>query len=98
MSAAVDPGLFVVGELLKVREDREARTWVDASGASHAEKSASVSVLVGTEVVRVQYRDAAAAASAVGAAASRDVVRLRVVNKHGVKDGKGWQFYAGLTA
>lgn len=84
------PGVYLVGEYLGIRD---ARAWTDRNGASR--EPVDVRLLVGASVVVVQYPTRADAVQALQGAIDRDVVALRVFNRHGVKDGRAWQFYAG---
>jgi len=84
-----EPGTYLVGEFLGLREQRE-RTVGDQTY-----RNADVRLLMGSAVLSVQFDSMEEAQAAVAGAADRDVIAVRAINRFGVKDGKAWQFWAG---
>lgn len=83
-------GVYLIGTFLGFRE-RRPRTVGDRTF-----KNADLGVqLAGGTVEVVQYASMDDAESAAGPRKVGDRIALRVVNRTGVKDGTGWQFYAG---
>jgi len=94
VTTPVVDGLYLHGEFLGAKDQRP-RKWTDRDGGEHTEEAVDVRVLVGSSLVVIQYPDAASARAALAGAQQRDRVALLVYNRHGVKDGRAWQFYAG---
>jgi hypothetical protein len=89
MVADVD-GLYVVGEFLGYRE----RAPREVNGRMLSNVDVGVRIDGGT-IETVQFGSLAYATEAVAGAQIGERIAVRVENRHGVKDGRSWQFYTG---
>lgn len=92
MAGASQAGHYVVGELLSIYAGRE----YSSQGKTH--QPWELKLLVGDEVVKVQYQDEAAARSVVGDGKQGAQLSVRVrVQLMVVKDRSPWLSYRGLS-